>query len=175
VFVNDYPVATLVSEKDTLCRGESLELTASGGDVYLWNTGETTPSIFVSPTETAYYIVTVSNVMNGTACPDTASLKQEVVRCNTYYTPNAFTPNGDGLNDVFSVVGQFKNVSDFEMMIFDRWGKLIFRTEDYNEPWDGTSMDSHELLPSGTYIYKIRISEGTAEPFELKGSIILMR
>lgn len=175
VFINDYPVATLVSEKDTLCRGESLELTASGGDVYLWNTGETTPSIFVSPIETAYYIVTVSNIRNGTACSDTASLKQEVVRCNTYYTPNAFTPNGDGLNDVFSVIGQFKNVSDFEMMIFDRWGKLIFRTEDYNEPWDGTSMDSHELLPSGTYIYKIRISEGTAEPFELKGSIILMR
>lgn len=175
VFINTYPVATITTPKDTICRGEAINLDAGGGDEYLWNTGDQSPSILVQPNTTKEYTVEVSNVMNGTSCPDTASHTVNVVRCNTYFTPNAFTPNGDGKNDVFKVIGQFKNVTAFELNIYDRWGRIVFKTQDYNDVWNGTDKDSNEPLPVGTYIYQVSITEGTYEPIELSGSIMLLR
>ncbi|MFO8054675.1 MAG: gliding motility-associated C-terminal domain-containing protein, partial [Bacteroidales bacterium] len=175
VYVNTFPVADITANKDTLCRGEPVELTASQGDKYQWNTGASGQSILVSPDKTTHYTVTVSNVLNGTACPDDASMLMEVIRCNTYFTPNAFSPNNDGKNEEFGPLGQFKNVTDYEFMIFDRWGNLQFYTNDYNEHWDGTAMNSNTPAPTGTYVYKIRITEGKFEPIELQGTVILIR
>lgn len=174
VFINPYPVADITSPKDTVCRGEFVQLTASPADAYKWSTGASTADINVSPAKGTRYTVTVSNIMNGTTCSDTSSKFIEAIRCNTYFIPNTFTPNGDGVNDHFGLTGQFKNVTEFEFWIFDRWGNVVFHTGDYYESWDGTGKNNN-LLPNGTYVYKARIKEGNMEPIILQGSVMLLR
>ncbi|MBK7968520.1 MAG: gliding motility-associated C-terminal domain-containing protein [Bacteroidetes bacterium] len=77
------------------------------------------------------------------------------------YVPNAFTPDGDGKNDTFYDVGYgtgpFQmDVDCYEMLIFNRWGQLVYRTNSPNRPWDGT-MSNGKPAPLGVYLYKILI------------------
>lgn len=74
-----------------------------------------------------------------------------IVPTMTVYIPNTFTPNGDGLNDTFGVSGEA--IKEFSMQIFDRWGKLVFETDDANKRWDGTI--EGEKASMGTYIYRV--------------------
>lgn len=67
------------------------------------------------------------------------------------YIPNAFTPNGDGLNETFGPKGE--GISEFNMQIFDRWGILIFESNDLTMQWDGYIHE--EKAPTGVYVYKI--------------------
>jgi gliding motility-associated-like protein len=71
--------------------------------------------------------------------------------------PNTFTPNGDGKNDVFFAYGEF--VSDFHMMIFDRWGNLIFESSDMTEGWNGTANGGKDLVQIDTYVWVITYTE----------------
>lgn len=174
VYINTYPSPSILADRDTICRGESIQLTAQGGDHFQWSHGETGPNTTVSPDETKQYTVTASNILNGTYCSADATITLAVVRCNTYFVPNAFNPTGSGYNDTFGPVGQFKNIEYYQFHIFDRWGNLVFQTGDYDEKWDGTGR-GNEPLPPGTYVYKIKITEGSFEPITLQGTVILMR
>lgn len=69
------------------------------------------------------------------------------------YFPNAFTPDGDGINDVFGPVGHY--IEDFEMTIFDRWGSEVFTTRDMTVPWDGRVRGTSRAV-NGVYVYKYR-------------------
>lgn len=88
------------------------------------------------------------------------------------YAPNAFSPDGDGLNDFFKVSGQ--GVIDFEMEIFNRWGQMVFKSSNINHKWDGTFRGKD--LPTGTYIYKIKIiTYGENQKSVKSGTISLVR
>ncbi|MFN3848498.1 MAG: gliding motility-associated C-terminal domain-containing protein [Spirosomataceae bacterium] len=87
--------------------------------------------------------------------------------------PEAFTPNGDGINDEFKVVGTLRRVTDFEMSIYNRWGTEVFRTMDKDTPWDGKLGGAD--IPTGLYIYKIKSKFSTGIEVDKKGSILLMR
>lgn len=80
-----------------------------------------------------YWITQI--VINSYGCPDTARIHVEVYPEFRFYIPNTFTPNGDGLNDVFmpAIIG----VDQYHFMVFDRWGMLIFETYDTMQGWDG--------------------------------------
>jgi gliding motility-associated-like protein len=84
--------------------------------------------------------------------------------------PTAFTPNKDGLNDTFTVEGQF--VESMKLQIFDRWGVLLFSTED-NQAWDG--MHEGRLMPESTYIWKAFITDKAGGKFAEIGSVALLR
>jgi len=73
-------------------------------------------------------------------------------RCDPYI-PNSFTPNGDQLNDVWSIHGSCEFISDFELHLFNRWGGLLFTTTDFNFIWDGTIQN--KLVDEGVYLYTI--------------------
>jgi gliding motility-associated-like protein len=98
---------------------------------YEWQDGSTSPVYIVE--ETGVYRVTVSN-----ACIS-ATAEINVIDCTVDFTlPNIFTPNGDGINDTFSP--EFTSpsiVSDFQMYIYDRWGRLVFVTDNLLTPWSG--------------------------------------
>ena len=75
----------------------------------------------------------------------------KVILGSKFYVPNAFSPNGDGLNDTFGVVGH--GILVYKLQVFSRSGNLIFESNDTNLEWDGTYMGNK--VPVGVYVYKI--------------------
>ena len=90
-----------------------------------------------------------------------------------FYIPNAFSPNDDGLNDSFGGKGLF--ISTFEMMIFDRWGNLIFFSDDIDKPWDGRANHGTEIAQGDVYIYSVKIINLRKEKHVYKGIVTLVR
>lgn len=87
------------------------------------------------------------------------------------FHPTAFTPNGDNLNDIFTVFGQY--VVDFEMDIFNRWGELLFTTDNLEQGWDGTFRGNE--MPEGTYTFIAHIKDRAGRTFKRSGSVLLLR
>lgn len=88
------------------------------------------------------------------------------------YFPNTFTPNGDGLNDVFIAKGYFKMVN---FSVYDRNDKLIFETTDKNKFWDGRVGSSAQTIQMGTFVFRLTIKDIYNEEYEYKGSVILFK
>jgi len=95
----------------------------------------------------------------------------------SFYVPNSFSPNGDGINDVFLPKGFGIEDDQFRMLIYDRWGKLIFESSDKNVGWDGTLPESGQMAQVGTYAWRIFIGdyETEKESHEYIGEISLLR
>jgi gliding motility-associated-like protein len=112
-----------------------------------------------------------------TAIPSEAGITASVSNAFTItkqpnlFHPTAFTPNNDGLNDTFNVYGQF--ISTFEMRIFNRWGEMMFVTQNLDEGWDGHYRGS--LMPEGTYVFRATITDQTGRTFEESGPFVLLR
>lgn len=85
------------------------------------------------------------------------------------FIPKSFSPNNDGVNDVFEV--QSKNVLDFEMIIFDQWGGFILETKDVLQKWDG-SLSGKELR-KGAYVYIIKVKTVTGQSFKYSGCLMI--
>ena len=88
------------------------------------------------------------------------------------FVPNSFTPNGDGVNDVFVAKG--KRVDSFEMQVFDRWGGLIFKSSNIDLGWNGKSI-SGEKLDNGIYLYNIAVYDSNGRFWTYNGELKLMR
>ncbi len=71
------------------------------------------------------------------------------------YYRNMFTPNGDGINDIFKPRLDSIDPVNFELWIFDRWGEIVFKTKDINKGWDGTTNHGKSSAKEDTYIWKI--------------------
>ena len=117
------------------------------GAQYLWTTGETGQMITVAQYGT--YGVEITN-MYGCVLNDAVEVAEYCP--STIYVPNTFTPNGDGINDVFIPVG--KNIATMELIIFDRWGGVLFQSNSPNMGWDGTYRG--EVVKNDVYVWKLR-------------------
>ncbi len=83
-------------------------------------------------------------------------LTSDEIPSNYIFIPNAFSPDGDGLNDMFMATATSDYIQKFQMLIFDRWGGQIFESNDIFLGWDGTLHG--KPLPGGIYTYKISYS-----------------
>ncbi len=93
---------------------------------------------------------------------------------HVFYLPNAFTPNGDGINDVWIPVANVVDLETYRLRIFDRWGMLLFETEDPWEGWDGTI--GGQLMPDGVYVYQADVVDAIKrERYEFMGHLTLFR
>jgi gliding motility-associated-like protein len=146
-----------------------------------WNFGDSLDllnniSSFPSPDHTysdvGEYCVKLK-VENTPACVDSVTHCLVIEPDFTLYIPNAFTPNGSGLNDAFFVKGE--NIDKFEMAIYDRWGNLVFRTEDINEPWKGTMRGSNEIAPVDVYVYMINVKDKVGERHQYIGHVTIVK
>lgn len=172
VTILSLPIAKAMSDYDTLCRGGIVTLSALGGMSYLWNNGSILSSWEDEPNEPTTYNLLAINSQNGTDCYDTASVFVYVEHC-ALYIPSAFTPNGDGLNDLFGPAGVVSDNAFYEFIIYDRWGAVAFKTNDKYAQWDGKK--DFQELPPGVYTYVIRVSEKSIEPYQLTGTVTLLR
>ena len=154
VYMRPNPVFTFPNEPQTFCREDGVESRLEGpigpGYQYLWSTGSIWQMI--SPWEPGTYTLTVFNEYG---CEYTDSI--ELIRdCNLrIFIPNAFSPNGDDMNDIFTITGAL--VNSFQMTIYDRWGNEIFQTNDMSQGWNGT-IKGGQPAPEGVYTYYIKYS-----------------
>ena len=136
---------------------------------YDWSTGEETSSITIE-TE-GDYALELTNEWN---CKTTDEVVYKDYCPWTFYVPNTFTPNMDGLNDVFEVKGS--NVIDYEIFIFNRWGDIIYTAQSMNDHWDGTANGNDVQID--VYVYKIIYSFESLKGLESKqrvGTVSLIR
>ena len=112
-------------------------------------------------------------VTHPSGCVDTLTLPIKLKLVNTFFVPNAFTPNGDGLNDVFLPVGILIGATDYRLRVWTRWGELIFSTDDPNASWDGTFKGSES--PGGGYLWDASYIDVGGEFQEFKGGVVLVR
>jgi gliding motility-associated-like protein len=122
---------------------------ADPGGTYLWNTGATTSFLDVFYPGVYSVTLTYNKTCNLYDTIEVAAIEDDP----PLFIPNSFTPNGDGLNDVFSPAGNYESIVDFYMAIYNRWGQLIFETRDKNSGWNGIL--DNETIQLGVYIYKI--------------------
>ena len=152
----------------TLCDGETLLLNPNMPNaVYTWQDSSHAATYNVTKPGTywvrAYfpdYDITTSDTI-------------EITNCNPINIPNAFTPNGDGKNDVFKIIS-LNEIIDFKLIIYNRWGDLIFESTDINKGWDGAFKG--EIVPYGVYVYLLTgIIKDTGEQIKRTGNVTVVR
>lgn len=133
---------------------------------YTWQDGIS--SFSYTATTPGTYTLTVANVCGSTS--DTISLTKGV--CNLY-VPSAFTPNKDGLNDIFKAE-YGENITDFQLQVFNKWGEIVFVSRDINKGWDGSYQNITQ--PIGVYVWIINFKTITKPDQQImKGYLSLIR
>lgn len=151
------------------------DLSTGGANSWLWDLGNGTTStnqndVVQYADSGSYPIMLIAN--NAFNCPDTAYSSIRVRPVTSFYIPNAFTPDGDGLNDYFA--GEGRNLKEYEMMIFNRWGQMIYRTTDPKRPWDGGYKSSDTVLVD-SYIYQFNVVDMLGAKKTYRGTVTVIR
>jgi gliding motility-associated-like protein len=174
VTVHDHPVVDLGADT-TVAYGSSLTL--EGGDpgaVFEWSTGATTQSITLTDlkNDTAVSVVVSRNGCSG---QDEILIRVEPAPLSRVFIPSAFTPDGDGRNDTFHPV--LMHVEEPQLMVFDRWGKMLFRSSEQEIRWDGKC--GSKPCPDGVYVWKLvyeaRLEDDRTEQKVEAGTVMLVR
>jgi gliding motility-associated-like protein len=159
----------------TIFLGDNIQLNATGAPFYYWNptdylTYSQSGNPQATPLEDITYTVTGVSLLQG--CPQIDSFRVKVVP-QQVFVPNAFSPNGDGNNDVFKV-GTIRNMVNIpEFRVFNRWGQEMFYTTDVTKGWDGNYKGVKQ--DSGVYHYIIRVAYANGKTQFLKGDVTLIR
>jgi gliding motility-associated-like protein len=153
--------------------GETIHLNATGADTYLWSPGiYLNDSTIQSPISSPYSSIQYTVVGNIDRCSDSDTVSIEVIYIgDAIFVPNAFTPDADGKNDFFGAIHAGKYDS-FEMKIFNRWGEMLFNSDNISQFWDGTSKGIKQ--PTGVYVYSIHLTAGKNK-INKTGNVSLIR
>ncbi|MCH2215831.1 MAG: gliding motility-associated C-terminal domain-containing protein [Flavobacteriales bacterium] len=134
-------------------------------------------SSYKFPTDTAgeYLITLISESEFG--CIDTTSKFLTINDDLLWFIPNSFSPNGDGINDIWKPIGNTVDLTSFSCKVYDRWGRTVFATTNIEEGWNGAGQSSGEFFgDTDVYTYVLEITSATTEEkFELTGFITLIR
>ncbi|MBN8702078.1 MAG: DUF2341 domain-containing protein [Bacteroidetes bacterium] len=178
VTIHPNPVADFqLTVIDSVCSYNALAINQStGADMYSWkvnNQSVFSADLSISLSKSGSYpLELIATTNNG--CKDTAiqTIKLSEDFYSTFYVPNSFSPNKDGINDVWSI--ESLCTSDFTCSIFDRWGNLITTLENAQSGWDGKNKNNEVL--NDIYVYKLSYKDAlTAENREQNGHIIVLK
>lgn len=142
---------------------------------FIWNFGDGTSSDLETPRPKYYrrtgdYTVCLQAI-NSVGCSDTFCRKVSADVYPLADVPNAFTPNGDGENDILYVRGSGIELLNFR--IYNRWGELVFETDDQETGWDGSYKDKEQPVEAYAYVLNVTFIDGTT--FSKKGNVSLLR
>jgi trimeric autotransporter adhesin len=156
---------------------------STGANTYLWNFGDASgTSVLENPEHTfpgefaaSYQITLIAYSADG--CSDTAKVNIEVQDELIYYIPNTFTPDQDEHNPVFKpIFTSGFDPNDYKMLIYNRWGEIVFESNDVNYGWDGTYNGTHGIVKDDTYTWKIEFKTISSDERKLlMGSVNLLR
>jgi gliding motility-associated-like protein len=160
---------------DTLVAlGYSTQLQATGGVTYLWSPAATlsNPNIanpVATPTDSTTYTVIAYTPIG---CASTATVVVKVFKGPAIYVPGAFTPNGDGINDILKAIAPgIRQLQYFR--VFDRWGKQVYYSTQLQAGWDGTI--NGQPVPPGTYVWVIQGITLQGNILTKQGTTVLIR
>ena len=159
-----------------IVKGESIQFNASGGANYAWSpatnlnaTDIVNPIGFYPDTGMFTYYLFVNSAYG---CSGYDTIRVWVVNQASFFVPTAFTPNGDGLNDIFRPVAVgYKSVNYFR--VYDRWGEQVYFGESLTNGWDGTY--NHKQAEMGTYFWQISYVDRTGRQAYMKGDVTLVK
>ncbi len=143
----------------------------------LWDFGDGSTSALIAPvhqyTAPGFYTITAT-YSDEFGCTETISYENwiEVTHSIRLYIPNAFTPNGDGMNDSWEI--QHRLITAIHIMVYDRWGKLLYETRNPLFNWDGRDQDKGELQ-EGAYMYSIEATSYDGIVMRRTGSVTILR
>lgn len=173
--VNPLPIANFTSDADVVYPFQNINFSdnTNGAISWNWDFGDTLgisaeQNPYYGFTHTGIYSITLV-VTNQFGCIDTTT--EEIIVKLPPKTPDAFSPNGDGENDIFSVKGG--TYKKYDLKIYNGWGELIFTSDDAAVGWDGTKNNIEQ--PVGVYVY---VFTGITEddiPYHLNGDLTLLR
>lgn len=150
---------------------------SQNANYYLWNFGDyaSSDNISTDTNTTHFYMYEGEYMVNLLAsniygCKDTASAIITIRPQFAVYIPNAFTPDGNGLNDIFTPVGIGIMEDEYQMLIYDRWGNLVFSSNNLNVGWDG-SIKGEPQPKDGVYTYKITLVDVFGNKHEYVGHV----
>jgi len=144
---------------------------------YQWNFSNLDTTSQVSPEYT--FPNTVENyeieliAFTNYNCSDTISRNVKIVEEITFYTPTAFSPDGDGRNEIFIIKGNGIIADGFSMLIYDRWGMEVFSSNDINKGWDGKGPNG-DLVKPGIYTWFITFKDSHRVSYQKQGIITLV-
>jgi gliding motility-associated-like protein len=164
-----------VPPSQTIDAGQTVQLyVTGGGNSFTWAPPQwlSDPNIenpVASPQDDITYVVTVTN---DAGCKDVDSVSIHVNPVDGIYIPTAFTPGGDGLNDLLiPILGRTYSLKEFT--IYNRWGQRVFTTNQAGKGWDGKL--GNQSQPGGVYVWYIRVIEGGQKVIDKKGTVTLVR
>lgn len=159
------PIPDAGFSSDTISFIDQYRLQATPGYAnYQWNTGDTTNYIDVT-TEGKYSVL----IKTEQGCADTSSVVMKKRSVIDLKVPNAFTPNGDSLNDIFRPVVNADLIETFSLVIYNQWGQKIFESYDPVSGWNGSDTSA------GVYGWVITISDLDGNVIKAMGSVVLLR
>lgn len=140
-----HPGPVTLGQDRTICAGETLLLEAPGsqGQIEWLNGSREQTQIATEPGQYGFF------VQDSLGCTDSTSV--QLSPCASIWVPNAFTPRGDGLNDVFKPIGE--GVDEYRFRIYNRWGQLLFNTNELTEGWNGRI--AGQEAPVGGYTWEV--------------------
>ena len=168
------PVLAFAGNDTVAVSGVPHQLKATGGSTYLWS-----PSVVLNNPRVANPLATLRQdtrftvtVTDIAGCKGSSSVLVKVYNGITYYVPSAFSPNGDGVNDVFRPIPA-GIVSTEYFRIFSRYGQLVFETAQPLKGWDGTYRGTKQ--PIGNYVWTLKGMGNNGKVVEMKGNVVLLR
>lgn len=180
IIVHPNPIADFENEIGNI---SSFDMEASftnlseGAVSYIWSFGDGTGSNTENPSH-LYQIEGIYDVfliaISEQGCIDTTLIPFTIKKEFTLYVPNTFTPDGDGVNETFFATGNGIDDNRFELWIFNRWGEVIFFTNDYYDQWDGNNKNG-TTAQDGTYVWMIKTVGAGEKHIELQGHVNLLR
>jgi gliding motility-associated-like protein len=177
LFASDKNFSISINPDTTISYGTTATLYTSKGYRYLWQPSfavncDTCSTTFAMPKNTTTYTLTVFDTMG---CQRTATTTVHVIfpECDSssIFIPNAFSPNGDKINDVYYVRGRF--IENMHLIIYNRWGEKVFESNDLNSGWDGT-FKGEELAPD-VFGYYAEINCIGGKKYRKKGNVSLLK
>ena len=166
------------SEIDMIAPTAYFTNTSTNATGWLWDFGDTTGSTDQNPDHTypdigSFAVTLYTSTING--CIDSVTHMLLVKDIITRYIPNAFTPNKNDHNDIFKIYSYGISPDNFELLIFDRWGTRVFKTNDLNEGWNGAINNVGDVVEMNTYVYHLNYQEITGKKRNIIGHVTLVK